>query len=128
MPQPSSTMRRRRRPPASTSTRISEAPASREFSRSSLTTEAGRSTTSPAAILLATWSGRIRMRPMHLDYTQKNRLLTAGQRRLPVGPQDYILPHSRHAASPRGAEFEGAFGIHGSILHGIAAAHVVIVP
>jgi hypothetical protein len=29
-----------------------------------LTTDAGRSTTSPAAILLATWSGRIRMRPM----------------------------------------------------------------
>ena len=46
------------------SMRMSVAPASREFSRSSLTTEAGRSTTSPAAILLATWSERIRMRPI----------------------------------------------------------------
>ena len=43
---------------------FSVAPASSEFSRSSLTTEAGRSTTSPAAILLATWSERTRMRPM----------------------------------------------------------------
>src|SRR5215472_8022440 len=34
------------------------APASSEFSRSSLGTEAGRSTTSPAAILLATCSER----------------------------------------------------------------------
>src|ERR1019366_3925122 len=61
---PSSAMRIRRRPPASTSTRRSVAPASSEFSSSSLTTEAGRSTTSPAAIWLATWSGRMRMRPM----------------------------------------------------------------
>src|SRR6266852_6004242 len=38
--------------------------ASREFSRSSLTTEAGRSTTSPAAILLATCSGRTWILPM----------------------------------------------------------------
>ncbi|SPF32486.1 hypothetical protein SBA4_1160002 [Candidatus Sulfopaludibacter sp. SbA4] len=69
MPQPSSTMRIRRRPPDSTSTRRSVEPASSEFSSSSLTTEAGRSTTSPAAILLATWSGRMRMRPMKLHYT-----------------------------------------------------------
>jgi hypothetical protein len=40
------------------------APASSEFSSSSFTTEAGLSTTSPAAIWLATWSERIRMRPM----------------------------------------------------------------
>src|SRR5579872_592046 len=39
-------------------------PASSEFSRSSLTTDAGRSTTSPAAILLATDSERTWMRPM----------------------------------------------------------------
>ena len=66
IPQPSSAMRIRRRPPDSTSTRNSLAPASSEFSSSSLTTEAGRSTTSPAAILLATWSGRMRMRPMRV--------------------------------------------------------------
>src|SRR5437867_7964665 len=68
MPQPSSVMRIRRRPPLSTSMRKRIAPASSEFSRSSLTTEAGRSTTSPAAILFATWSGRTRMRPIHLLY------------------------------------------------------------
>ena len=40
------------------------APASSEFSSSSFTTDAGRSTTSPAAILLATFSERTWMRPM----------------------------------------------------------------
>src|SRR6266481_5352187 len=40
------------------------APASREFSSSSLSTDAGRSTTSPAAILLATCSGSTCMRPI----------------------------------------------------------------
>jgi hypothetical protein len=54
MPQPSSAMRISRRPPLSTSTRTSLEPASSAFSSSSLTTDAGRSTTSPAAILLAT--------------------------------------------------------------------------
>jgi hypothetical protein len=43
-------------PPESISTRISSAPASREFSINSLTTDAGRSTTSPAAILLQRFS------------------------------------------------------------------------
>src|SRR3989454_21832 len=68
MPQPLSCMRINRRPPDSISMRSSLACASSEFSRSSLTTEAGRSTTSPAAILFATWSGRTRMRPIHLLY------------------------------------------------------------
>src|SRR5262249_29722013 len=45
-----------------TSTRRVWAPASSAFSRSSLTTDAGRSTTSPAAMRLATASGRMRMR------------------------------------------------------------------
>ena len=35
------------------------APASKAFSMSSLMTEAGRSTTSPAAIMSATWGERI---------------------------------------------------------------------
>ena len=64
IPQPSSVTRISRRPPLSTSIRRCDAPASSEFSSSSLTTEAGRSTTSPAAILLATSSERIRIRPM----------------------------------------------------------------
>src|SRR5262245_12448017 len=43
------------------STAILLAPASREFSISSLTTDAGRSTTSPAAMRLAMSSGRMRI-------------------------------------------------------------------
>jgi hypothetical protein len=50
MPQPSSATAMNSRPPSRTSTRMREAPASIAFSTSSLTTEAGRSTTSPAAI------------------------------------------------------------------------------
>jgi hypothetical protein len=50
MPMPSSTTRIERRPPPSTSIAIWVASASRAFSTSSFTTDAGRSTTSPAAI------------------------------------------------------------------------------
>ncbi len=48
-------------PPPLTSTEIATAAASRAFSTSSLTTEAGRSTTSPAAILAATSGARTRI-------------------------------------------------------------------
>src|SRR5579872_6391871 len=51
-------------PPASTLILMRVAPASSEFSGISLTTEAGRSTTSPAAIWLATVSESTWMRPM----------------------------------------------------------------
>ena len=61
MPQPSSPTRISPLPPASSATSIRVAPASIAFSTSSLTTEAGRSTTSPAAMRLATASGRRRM-------------------------------------------------------------------
>ncbi len=54
IPSPSSETRSRRRPPASTSSSTRRAPASMEFSTSSLATDAGRSTTSPAAIWFAT--------------------------------------------------------------------------
>src|SRR5580704_17734793 len=54
-------------PPASMLARIRCAPASSAFSSSSFTTEAGRSTTSPAAILLATFSERTWMRPMEVS-------------------------------------------------------------
>src|SRR5690554_6938155 len=53
MPEPLSRTRISLTPPASTSTSSCAAPASRLFSSSSLMTEAGRSTTSPAAIWLA---------------------------------------------------------------------------
>ncbi len=52
MPLPLSRMRIRRTPPSSRSISTRLAPASIAFSTSSLTTEAGRSTTSPAAIWL----------------------------------------------------------------------------
>ena len=52
MPCPSSRTRMRSSPPPSSSTSIRVAPASRLFSTSSLTMDAGRSTTSPAAIWL----------------------------------------------------------------------------
>ena len=57
MPWPSSVMRICWTPPPWISTVIWDAPASREFSTNSLTADAGRSTTSPAAILLARSGG-----------------------------------------------------------------------
>ena len=62
MPMPSSRMTMRSDPPAATSTSMRVAPASREFSTSSFTTDAGRSTTSPAAIRSTTFCGSLRMR------------------------------------------------------------------
>src|SRR5437773_553402 len=62
MPWPSSTTSLKPWPAASTRTSIRAAPASIAFSVSSLTTAAGRSTTSPAAMPSATVAGRIVMR------------------------------------------------------------------
>src|SRR6266513_2176442 len=62
IPSPSSTTSIRPCPAASMRTWIRDAPASIAFSTSSLTTAAGRSTTSPAAIPSATAAGRIVMR------------------------------------------------------------------
>ena len=52
IPEPLSTMRMSDSPPLAISTLMEPAPASRAFSTSSFTTEAGRSTTSPAAMRL----------------------------------------------------------------------------
>ncbi|SIT36112.1 conserved hypothetical protein [Paraburkholderia piptadeniae] len=57
MPQPSSVIEMRLTPPSSSRMRSVFAPASSAFSSTSLTTDAGRSTTSPAAIWLISWSG-----------------------------------------------------------------------
>ena len=62
IPVPSSITRIMRLPPDSVSIRIDRAPASSAFSSSSFTTDAGRSTTSPAAILFATFSASMRIR------------------------------------------------------------------
>src|SRR2546423_306595 len=59
MPLPSSPTRIDLRPPSSNEMSMIVAPASTEFSRSSFTTDDGRSTTSPAAIWSATALGRI---------------------------------------------------------------------
>ena len=57
MPQPLSVTRIKEMPPSRISTVMEVAPASMAFSRSSFTMEAGRSITSPAAILsIVTWS------------------------------------------------------------------------
>ena len=61
MPKPLSSTAIRRTPPANSRTVIWVAPASSALSTSSRTTEAGRSTTSPAAIWLISSSGSSRM-------------------------------------------------------------------
>ncbi|MNZ97236.1 hypothetical protein D3C78_1164620 [compost metagenome] len=61
MPTPSSSTVISRTPPASRRRVICVAPASSALSTSSRTTEAGRSTTSPAAIWLMSSSGRSRI-------------------------------------------------------------------
>ena len=67
MPQPSSITRISVLPPSEISTRIWRAPASKAFSTSSLTAEAGRSTTSPAAIRLIDASSNWRIRGKSSD-------------------------------------------------------------
>src|SRR6266511_1104101 len=64
MPLPLSTTRIRSMPPCSTSTSRRVLPASMAFSSNSLTTLAGRSMTSPAAILVTTDGVSCRMRLM----------------------------------------------------------------
>ena len=59
MPQPLSMTCRSVRPASVTTTLTCVAPASTAFSISSFTTDAGRCTTSPAAIMLAICAGRI---------------------------------------------------------------------
>ena len=61
IPCPSSLTRIKERPPLSTLTSTFLAPASSAFSTSSFTTDAGRSTTSPAAIRFATTSANRRI-------------------------------------------------------------------
>jgi hypothetical protein len=61
MPQPSSVTSIRDKPPSASETAIRVAPASIAFSTISLSAEAGRSTTSPAAMRLTKVSGRRRI-------------------------------------------------------------------
>ena len=66
---PSSRTRIKDIPPSSMSTSIREAPASKAFSTSSFTALAGRSMTSPAAILCATSAGNRRTLPPATPYS-----------------------------------------------------------
>ena len=68
IPQPSSVTRTRLRPPAAVSIAIVRAPASSALSTSSLTTLAGRSITSPAAIWSITSAGNTRITSISWSY------------------------------------------------------------
>ena len=75
------------------------APASRLFSISSLRAEAGRSTTSPAAIWLTSSSGRVRMWPTRECYTAPHTCFAVGAR---PAPKERHGPLARaEAAAPR---------------------------
>src|SRR4029453_9095772 len=76
IPEPSSVTSMRRVPPPSMTTRTERAPASRAFSPSSLTTEAGRSTTSPAAIWSMSASLRRAMVGMDSGWSKTARCAT----------------------------------------------------
>src|SRR5882672_6755716 len=82
MPAPLSTTRICFTPPSTSATPISVAPASRLFSRSSFSTDAGRSTTSPAAIWLMSVSGSGRMAG---TFVPKEAGRTATGRPFPIG-------------------------------------------
>ena len=72
IPQPSSLTLMRPRPPSRSVTSMRVAPASMAFSTSSFTAEAGRSTTSPAAMRLTTVGGSTRIGMMQ-NYTARLR-------------------------------------------------------
>src|SRR3954465_1403072 len=73
IPSPSSSTRISFLPPSSTAMLMRRAPASSAFSTSSLTTEAGRSTTSPAAIWLARSEGNLWMRGMEKFHSKESK-------------------------------------------------------
>src|SRR5437763_17098923 len=82
MPQPSSITRTSEIPPRRITTSILRAPASMLFSVNSFTTDAGRSTTSPAATWLATVSDSNRIWPiLYLKVVHASRLQNPEQAR-----------------------------------------------
>src|SRR5579883_1256433 len=109
MPQPSSLTRIDVRPPSATSMATTVAPASSAFSISSLTADAGRSTTSPAAIWSATSLGRTAIPGTGETYSPWAGASPAGDRHQPraldpalaiaIEPQSrpYPLPSDRRS-------------------------------
>ncbi len=79
IPEPLSATAIRSAPPPSTSIWTAVAPASSAFSSSSLTTDAGRSITSPAAIFAANWGGMTRIAPISVGWPAQGELLEPRQ-------------------------------------------------
>ena len=91
IPPPSSVTRTRFAPPCSSATVTLCAPASRLFSRSSFTTEAGRSTTSPAAIWLTSVSGSSRIAVIGTRLALPRSGFDLGAARRSHGGLDHVL-------------------------------------
>src|SRR5829696_114943 len=118
MPQPSSTTRTSSCPPPAVTTSIRVAPASTAFSTSSLTTLAGRSTTSPAAIRSIRTFGRART-GMSTDLGQ------AGTLRF--GNADGPSHRDDERLAVREEPLRGALHIrHSDLLHELVAAIDVV--
>src|SRR5437868_8096211 len=101
-------MRIIRLPPCSTSMRTVFAPASSAFSSSSFTTDAGRSTTSPAAILFATDSGNMRMRDISWSADFSSILNPESQTRISFGGfLDFGLDGEAKLVELSGVHFTG---------------------
>src|SRR5215472_12127821 len=95
-------------PPCSTSMRTVFAPASSAFSSSSFTTDAGRSTTSPAAILFATPSASIRMRDINLSCQPLSfGAYQKSQTRISFGSFFALLDRETEVIELRGVNFAG---------------------
>src|SRR6267378_2003248 len=128
IPDPSSRIRTRRRPPSCSSISTRFAPASSAFSTSSLTTAAGRSMTSPAAIWLASVASS---RWMRATGAQSSRAWQAAPMiafllaALAVSEGDFVLGNFRFASGETLPELRlhyRTLGIPGSpavlVLHG----------
>src|SRR5471032_258738 len=112
IPSPSSSTRMSFLPPSSTLMAMRRAPASIEFSTSSLMTDAGRSTTSPAAIWLARSAGSWWIFPIGSDpaLAVEHRQHDAADREHDPGkpPELHLLAswkmRQRHVDSPHAGE------------------------
>src|SRR5438046_4461533 len=89
--------------------------ASRAFSTSSLTTLAGRSTTSPAAIWLATCSGSRRMRFMRVSYENASNLKPARRKSKGNLPDLYSKNEIRGHARPHPCPLPQERGKHAQV-------------
>src|SRR5690625_181227 len=133
MPWPSSRMRSSLTPPASTSMSMCRAPASRLFSSSSLMTEAGLSTTSPAAIWLARRGGRVCIRDIPYSTIQRGGAVAGSDtgdsgnlQRLPhaypIVLQAVAFPQGHHADLVAAGNFRQRVAAHDAVFPGSAIA------